>query len=307
MKVLQSITLTDAILTSTNVAEADYAEWNGVDTYAIGDKRIVLSNHTIYQSLQNSNTNHNPLDDIQDDPDNLPVWWVKLNATNRWRPFDGRRDNQVTNADSIQYVITPTVQVDGIALQNITANDANVTVLFDSVEVYNEDFTLTTRAVGDWYEFFFKPFQEKKNIFIDGLPPLIGAQITVTLTQTGGMAGLGILAIGNSLYLGQALYGAVSDMRSYSRTDTNEFGVTSFVRRPNKLLTKQTVVAEKSLTTFLYELRQSLDGVPSVWSTLDDGDDDYFNAYVLNGVADTFKINASNPEQITLELELRET
>ncbi|MES2499268.1 MAG: hypothetical protein V4570_01930 [Pseudomonadota bacterium] len=306
MKVLKTIAITDANLTSSTVPETDHAVWSSVTTYALGDRRIVLSSHKIYQSLQASNLNHDPLLDTQNDPDNPPVWWVEVSATNRWKPFDGQRNNQVTGTAPMTYVITPAVQVDAIALLNADAQDVDIVVTFDAVEVYNQNYNLVSRVVSDWYEFFFKPFQQQKNIFIDGLPPLIGAEISVTLNRDSGDVALGILGIGNSLFIGNASYGAVSDIRSFSSSEPNIFGVSRLVRRTPKVLTKQRVTTDKALTTFLFELREELESVPSIWSTVDDVDSDLFNAYIINGIADRFLINAENPSQTTLELELRE-
>jgi hypothetical protein len=306
MKVLKTLVMTDANLTSSTVPENDHLAWSAATNYALGDRVIVLSSHKIYQSLQAANLNHDPLDDTQNDPDDLPVWWVEVSATNRWKPFDGLRNNQVIGTSPMEYVITPDVVTDGVALLNVDAQDVDVVVTFESVEVYNENFPLVSRVVSSWYEFFFKPFQVQRNIFIDGLPPLIGGEINVTLNRADGDVGVGILAVGNSLFIGQAVYGAVSDVRSFSRNEPNEFGVSRIVRRNPKVLTKQRVIADKALTTFLFELRETLESVPSVWSTVDDVDSEFFNAYVLNGIADRFVINAENPVQTTLELELRE-
>lgn len=307
MKVLNTLTITDTNLTSSTVAENDYPEWDSVPTYALDERVIVLASHKIYQSLQAGNTNHDPLDDPQNDPDNLPTWWVEVSATNRWKPFDGIRSNVASDTAPMTYVITPDTVTDGIALLNADAQDIDVIVTFGAVEVYNQNFPMVSRVVSNWYEFFFKPFQQKRNIYIDGLPPLIGAEITVTLNRdSADPVSVGILAVGNSLYLGQAVMGAVSDVRSFSRTEPNAFGVTRLVRRIPKVLTKQTVVTDRSLTTFLYELREELESVTSVWSTIDDPDSDLFNAYILNGIADRFVINADNPAKTYLELELRE-
>lgn len=307
MKVLKTLTITDSNLTSSTVPETDYAAWLIGTTYALGDRVIVLSSHKIYQSLQAGNLGNDPLLDTQNDPDNLPVWWVEVSATNRWKPFDGLRNNVAMDAAPMTYVITPTVVTDGIALLNADAQDIDVVVTFDAVEVYNQNFPMVSRVVSDWYEFFFKPFQQKRNIYIDGLPPLIGAVITVTLNRDAAAdVSLGILAAGNSLYLGQAVYGATSDVRSFSRTEPNQFGNTYLLRRNPKVLTKQRVFADKSLTTFLFELREDLESVTSVWSTVDEPDSDLFNAYILNGIADRFVINADSPIKTTLELELRE-
>lgn len=306
MKVLKTLVMTDANLTSSSVPENDYAEWNPDTNYLLGERVIVLSTHKIYQSLQNSNTNHNPLDDTQNDPDNLPIWWVEIGATNRWRVFDGLRNNITTGVAPMTYVITPDVVTDGIAILNADAQDIDVVVTFESVEVYNKNFMLVSRVVTNWYEFFFKPFQQQRNIYIDGLPPLIGAEISITLNRDSGNVTCGIIAAGNSLFIGDASYGATSDIRSFSRSEPNEFGVTRLVRRQPKVLTKQRVVCDKALTTFLYELREEIESVVSIWSTVDDVDSEFFNAYILNGISDRFVINAENPSWTTLELELRE-
>lgn len=306
MKVLKTLTITDSNLTSSSVAEADYATWSAATTYALGDRVIVLSSHKIYQSLQADNLNHDPLLDTQNDPDVLPVWWVEVSATNRWKLFDGLRGNQTVDASPMNYVITPDVVTDSVALLNVDANNVNVTVTFGATEVYNQDFMLVDRVTSSWYEFFFKPFQATRNVFIDGLPPLIGAEISMTLTRDSGNVAVGTFAVGNALYIGEAVYGAVSDVRSFSRNEPNEFGVSRIVRRTPKVLTKQRVIADKALTTFLFELRETLESVPSIWSTIDDENSELFNAYIINGIADRFVINAENPVKTTLELELRE-
>jgi hypothetical protein len=306
MKVLKTLVITDANLTSSTVTEDDYDEWDNGDTYAIGDRVILSSVHKIYQSLQSSNTNHDPLDDIQNDPANLPIWWVEIGATNKWRPFDGQANNIATDSAPMNYVITPDRVTDGISILNADCNDLNVTVTFDSVEVFNKDYMMTTRVVSNWYEYFFKPFQQQKNIYIDNLPPLIGAEISITLNRDDGDVSVGIIAVGNSLYIGDAVYGATSDIRSFSRSEPNEFGVTRLVRRQPKVLTRQRVIAEQSFTTFLFELRDDLESVVSVWTTVDEPESELFNAYIINGISDRFVINAENPSSTTLELELRE-
>jgi glycosyltransferase involved in cell wall biosynthesis len=306
MKVLKTITVTDANLTSSTVPETDYAAWNSGTTYALNDRVILTSTHKIYSSLQAGNLNHDPTLDTQNDPDVLPVWWIEVNSTNRWRPFDGQRSNVATDASPMTYVITPDVVTDAVALLNADAEMVNVTVTFDAIEVYNSDFQMVSRVVSDWYEFFFKPFQQKRNIYIDGLPPLIGSEVNVTLTRDSGNVSLGILAIGNSLFIGDAVWGAESDIRSFSRNEPNDFGVTRLVRRTPKVLTRQRVMTNPALTTFLYELREELESVISVWSTIDDVDSELFNAYILNGIADRFVINATDNAFTNVQLELRE-
>lgn len=306
MKVLKSLVITDTNLTSSSVPETDYAAWSAATTYALNDRVILTSTHKVYSSLQAGNINHDPLDDTQNDPTVLPVWWIEVNATNRWRPFDGQRSNVATGTAPMNYTITPDVVTDGVAILNADAQSVNVTVTFGAVEVYNTTYQMVSRTVTDWYEFFFKPFQQKRNIYIDGLPPLIGATISVTLDRDVGDVSIGILTVGNSLFIGDAAWGADSDIRTFSRNEPNDFGITRLVRRTPKVLTRQRVMTDPALTTFLYELREELESVVSVWSTIDDVDSELFNAYILNGIADRFVINATDSAFTNVQLELRE-
>lgn len=306
MKVLTTLVINDTNLTSSTVPENDHAQWAIGTTYALGARVIVLSTHKVYQSLQAGNVGNNPLNDIQNDPNNLPVFWVEIGATNRYRPFDGLRNNVVVGTAPMTYVITPDVVTDGLAILNIDAQDIDVTVTFGATVVYDQNFLLVTRGVSNWYEFFFAPFEQKRNIYVDGLPPLIGAVITVTLNRDVGNVSMGVLAVGNSLFIGKAQYGALSDIRSFSKTEPNEFGTTTLIKRTPKVQTRQRLIADKGLTTFLFELREQVESVPCVWSTVDEESDDFYNAYILSGIFERFVINAENPVQTTLELELRE-
>jgi hypothetical protein len=306
MKVLSLIEINDTVLISTTVAEADYAAWLVGTTYAIGDRVIVLSSHKIYQSLQNSNTGNDPLDDPQNDENNLPVWWVEVSATNRYKPFDGQRNNLAVDTSPMNYTIMSDTVVDGISVLNVDCQEINVTVTFDMIEVYNETLQMVSRSAANWYDYFFQPFQQKRNVYIDGLPPLIGAEISITLTRDSGSVSVGVIAVGSSLYIGKAVYGATSDIKSYSKSEPNQFGVTRLVRRTPKVQTEQLVEVDKSYTTFLYELREALESVPAVWSTVDEIESDFFNAYIISGIYDRFKINAENPSQTTVNLALRE-
>ncbi len=305
MKVLRPLTITDSILTSSTVPENDHAQWNIATTYALNDKVIVLSSHKIYKSLQNANVGNNPLDDIQDDPDNLPQFWVEISATNRFKVFDGLRDSQTVSDAPMTYVLTGNSVIDSLAVLNVDANDVDIIVEFQGEEIYNENFSIVDRTVSNWYEFFFKPFSQNKNIYIDGLPALIGTKITITFNG-GGQVKAGIISIGQSIFIGNANYGSQSDIRSFSRTEPNVFGVTKLVKRQPKLITRQRVFASPALTTFLYELREEAESSVSVWTTVDDANNELFNAFIVHGIADRFIINAENPAFTTLELEIRE-
>tara|TARA_Y100000385_G_scaffold290918_1_gene366073 strand:- start:140 stop:1048 length:909 start_codon:yes stop_codon:yes gene_type:complete len=229
MDIIKPITVTDSVLTSTNIAENDYAEWNSGTTYAIGDKVISVTTHRIYESVTASNLNNDP---TTDDGTN----WLNIGATNRWKAFDQHISDPVSNTTSIQYTLTPPNGSipSAVALLNLKGISANVTVT-DSVdgEVYNTDIDLLdNRNIVDWYTYFFEEqVQREEALFLD-IPPYIGAVVSVTVQEeVGQTAELGQLIFGFLSDVGFTVYGTSIGIEDYSIKDRDAFGNAIIVER----------------------------------------------------------------------------
>jgi len=229
MDIIKPITVTDSVLTSTNIAENDYAEWDSATTYAIGDKVISTTTHRIYESVIGSNLNNDP---TTDDGTN----WLNIGATNRWKAFDKYISDPVTNTTSIQYTLTPPNGSipSAVALLNLKGISANVTVT-DSVdgEVYNTDIDLLdNRNIVDWYTYFFEEqVQREEALFLD-IPPYIGAVVSVTVQEeVGQTAELGQLVFGFLSDVGLTVYGTSIGIEDYSIKDRDDFGNAIIVER----------------------------------------------------------------------------
>ena len=226
MKVIQPTTVTDSNLTSSNVAENDYAQWNSATSYVTGNRVIVLSTHKIYEAAQN-NTNVNP---VTDDGTN----WITLGATNRWKAFDQKIGDPVTNTTSIEYVFTPAQKTTAVALFGVGGATANVTVT-DSIEgeVYNETVSLLDNTdVIDWYTYFFEDISYTTEALFLDIPPYAGAAVEVTVSgATGATVELGQLVIGSALDLGLTIYGTSIGIEDFSRKETDTFGNFIIVER----------------------------------------------------------------------------
>ena len=59
MKLIRPVTVTNSILTSSNVPETDYTAWSGATAYTQGVRCILVSTHKIYECLV-ANTNFSP-------------------------------------------------------------------------------------------------------------------------------------------------------------------------------------------------------------------------------------------------------
>lgn len=221
MKIIKPITVNDTILVSSNVAETDHAEWASGTTYSLGDKVIVLSTHSIYESLADSNTGNDPTTDDG-------TKWLRLGATNRWKAFDQKISDPVVNSGSIEYTFDDLPNsVTGLTLFNLSGVSVNVTVTDPTDgEVYNKTVSLAdTRNLFDWFSYFFEEVTQREDAQFLDLPPYPAADIDVTVTaDTGENAQVGQIIFGFLSEIGATTYGTSISIEDFSRKETDVFG-----------------------------------------------------------------------------------
>lgn len=221
MQIIKPVTVTNSILTSSNVTEDDYAEWASGTTYADGDNVIVIgTTHKVYESLVGGNVGNDP---TTDDGTN----WLEISATNRWKAFDQKISEPVTNLNSIQYVLSDSASnITSVALFGLKGVTANVTVEDGATEVYNQDISLTdNRNIVDWFTYFFEEQVQKEQAQWLDLPPYLGSTITITVSEaTGETAQLGQIVLGFLSDLGATTYGTSISIEDFSRKETDDFG-----------------------------------------------------------------------------------
>ena len=221
MQIIKPVTVTDSILVSSNVAENDYAEWAVGTTYAAGDKVIVLSTHSVYESLVGSNLGNDP---TTDDGTN----WLRLGATNRWKAFDQKISDHVTNTTTIDYEFSNfTTNVTSVALFGLVGISANVTVT-DPIdgEVYNETISLIdNRNIVDWYTYFFEEQAQRQEAQFLNIPPYLASTLDVNVTAANtDTAELGQIVFGFLSEIGATTYGTAISIEDFSRKETDAFG-----------------------------------------------------------------------------------
>ncbi len=232
MQLIKPVTVTDSILTATNITEDDYAVWNSGTAYVVGDKAISTVTHRIYEALIN-NTNVDPTGTATD-----PATWLDIGATNRWKAFDQKISDPVTNLNLIEYTLNdPNSNVTSVALFGLKGISANVTVTDTTVggdgEVYNTTVSLLdNRNIVDWYTYFFEEqVQREQAQFLD-LPPYLGSNVEVTVTSaTGDTTELGQIVLGFLSGIGLTTYGTAISIEDYSRKEVDAFGNFIIVQR----------------------------------------------------------------------------
>jgi len=286
LKVIPPLTITDSRLTSSNVAETDYAAWSSGTTYSLGQRVIVVSTHKVYESLQNSNLNKDPT------LASNATWWIEVSPTNRWKMFDISNTTQTTNANSIVVTITPGQVVNSVSLMNLEGISIRVKVT-DPLEgvVYDKTVSLNNNGtINNWYNYFFSPISKKKSVVITDMPSYGTAIIEITVTNTGRTAKCGVCTLGQINYLGEGInLGATVGIQDYSRKEKNDFGDYVVVQRNYAKRAKYTMAVLNEQIDALQNLLADLRTTACVWI----GDDNY-ESTMIYGFYKDFDIVISN-------------
>lgn len=249
-------TITGSGLVYTNLTNT-YAEWSSGTTYSIGTS-VSYGNSGTYISLQNSNTNQNPL--------TATTYWSRTGPTNKMAAFDDQISSLSTNTSDIIFAVTAS-SIDTVALLNATGSKTSIAVSDSSLktEIYHNSQQLTGGESVDWYGYFFYDSDTVRttSVYLD-IPTASNVLITVKITGTG-VVSLGTFVTGVLKELGATQYGVSAGIIDYSRKDTDEFGNITFVKRNySKRINASVSLTNANLNKvqrILYQLRAT----PVLW------------------------------------------
>lgn len=303
MRVIPAVPITTAVLTASSVPESDHPAWSGTTAYTVGQRVIRTTTHRIYERLTPGTTAALPETDTAN--------WLDAGPTNRWSMFDLERNSQTAVAASplatITVSVTPGQRVDAIALMGLDADSVSITMTVAGAQVYSYTQALQLRRTASWSQYFFGRFRFRQNIAKFDLPPYSGGVITVTLSSARGVVKCGAMAVGQSHFLGSTLTDAESDRLSFSTVDRDKFGNAKLVKVGTAPKTSQALHMPAALVPAVEGLRRDLDGVPAVWSGLDDqGDSSYFESLLVLGIYRSWPIRMTGSAHATATITLEE-
>lgn len=260
MRVIKSIETTDTILTYSNIEEDEYPTWVSGTTYIVSDKVIYL--HKIYERIiAGAGTTTPDLDQAN---------WLDLGATNRYRMFDNIISSVSSRSGGIQFTLTPSQIVNGIALLNVNATTVRV-VVADPVDGVIYDKTKELRSsseVIDYYSYFFAPIVSVSDlntaVFLD-LPNSPTATITVYVSSGAGLVEVGEVVYGVQTVVGRTNYGTAIGIKSYSRKEVDEFGKVTVIKRKNSKYADYDVDIDNVNLNSVQRLFADIDSVPCVF------------------------------------------
>jgi hypothetical protein len=299
MKVIPPITITDAMLTSSTVAEPSAGEtaWNAATNYAVGTQVIRTTTHRIYQ---------NQIAGVDATlPENAPTRWLDVGPTNRWAMFDTLRNSASTAATSLTVVLTPGRRIDSIALMGLVGESVTISMTSGGSPVYSATENLILRNTTSWSQYFFGAFRYAGSIVKFDLPPYTNGIITVTVSRASGNVALGALVIGQAVFLGKVLDQPKNDALNFSSYTRAFDGTSVLVQRRSVPTGSMQILAAPTDVDKLRDVRSDLNAVPAVWSGLDDKiRNPNFEALLFLGIYKEFSIALSaTVANVTLSLE----
>lgn len=268
--ILKPTPITDAMLASCTVAEPAAGEtaWTSAGTYALGDNCIRTTTHRIYQCIL-AHSGRTAL------PENDPLYWLDIGATQRWRMFDPIVNTQTTSTSDLTFVLRPGM-FNAIALYVLEGASISVTVkdapggavVFSYTDTLFEPFA-------DWYEWLFSPYQVRRSLMLRDIVPYDTAELTITLTASGSdVRGVGMVVVGDLAPLiasGQwgSRYGISVEPIDYSYIKTDEYGNTRIVKRAATTGLEVEVIMPKDDVDHAVQLLQAVLATPVAFVATD--------------------------------------
>jgi len=258
-RVTTPMTITETMLLSSSVAEDDAPVWSAGTTYADGAR--VIYNHRVYVSTADSNTGNTP-DAVTGD---IP-WWIDDGPTNRWACLDLETSTKTQAAGSLTMQFRPG-RFGTLALIDMQATSVEVHIEspVDGV-LYDETILIRdTSAIPNWYGYFYDPIRKPKELVIDDLIPIGDAVVTLTIHNTAGSVSVGTVVFGFTYELGLPEHGASAGIVDYSKKETDDFGVTTFVRRNYSRRAELRLELESAQVDYVHTVLAELRATPCLY------------------------------------------
>jgi hypothetical protein len=199
-----------------------YGTYSGGATYAQGDIVTVITtdSHLLYESLVVGNVGNAVTDTTK---------WLVVGNTNRWLAFDKTVQTQTVAPGSITMTVTPGQLVNTVILLNVSGASAT---LSQTISGYSKTKRLLTHPVKNWYDWYYEPLRQLKDVVFDDVPPYKAGVLTATVDNNADQAGIGCFFIGKARFIGRTQWDFTGGILSYS-TSKEELGVITMNKRAN--------------------------------------------------------------------------
>lgn len=295
--IMKPLAVTDAMLESSTVPEADAPLWIAGTTYAMGELVMLASTHSVYESAAAGNLGNNPAAS--------PDKWVRVRATNRWRCLDRSNSARTAQAGGISYVFAPGIVVAMVSVMGLVNCNSLRVRLIDPVygTVYDQtSYPGPLPVLSDPWEWAFGEWEQGKTMArFGGMPSYPNAKLHIDLVGGPDLAlghllfgqprtwGIGVLA---GLRLGRAMY---------SKLDVNKYGDMDLLQRPTARKPSFEVMLHQSELDSLMAFLDTIDAQVCLFVL-----SNRWESTTLVGVMQQADVRLDSYEHHTLNLELLE-
>lgn len=262
LTVIKPETITDAQLIFSSVPENDHPEWLVGPTYAAADRVMVLSNHTIYESLQAGNVGRNPTLAAN------ALWWVEVKPTNRWGALDLTNSTGTSQATEMYYRFRPGTLVNAVFLLGmVNVTTVRIQQIHDTLGIV---YDVTSAPVPlppspSWYDWYYGGRAVSTQVVKLDLFAFPDCELRLDFAGGAGMT-VGTLAFGYQQEFGMGVeYGAKLGIIDYSRKITNDFGDVDFVVRAFAKKANFSMMLENQYMDAIQSYLASVRATPCLW------------------------------------------
>ena len=295
MRIVTPFNVDAGQLTTTNVVN-EFATWSA-GTFNLGDQVVEANN--VYKVVADPSTTDQPTVGAAASP----ATWVLMGWSNQYRMFRDGRDSYSSRDESIDVTLNFAQIVTTVGALGLQGVSATLTVV-DSVEgtVYDETISLVDIGVGDWWEYFFLPYQFQDTAIFDGLPPYVGADINLSIDAASetDQARAGRVITGFEQPLGVTNYGVSVSILDYSTKERDGFGNLILVPRRTVRLVDYDVKVETAQVDFVVRALERIAATPTLFIG-----DALYSSSVTFGVYRDFTQGITTPSisDLTIQVE----
>lgn len=291
MRVIRPIKITPDMVLSSSLVETE-ATWSSATSYSKENK--VVYSERLYESLQDSNSNHQP--------DTSPTWWLDIGPSNKSAWYDMQVSTQSAGTSPVTLSIKPGTSITSIAFINISATSISLELLDgeSGPQVFQQTIDLDGTIITDWFDYFFEEPDLRDNAVILNIPPYQDCVINITLSSPTTVL-IGAIIIGMVANIGQTQYGITLGIRDYSAKKTDDFGNTTFKERAFSKRMQPSVFISNNEMNKITKILTKLRATPTAWigST-----DERFQSTIIYGFIRDWNIEIPYPEESLLRLEI---
>jgi hypothetical protein len=291
LKVIKPVAITDAMIVSSTAVET-VPLWSSATTYAVGAE--ARQGTRVYISRVASNLGNSPA--------TSPTQWLDERADNKHLMFDDSVSTQTRASTDLTVVIKPGI-VNAMAIFNLLGNTATLTVRNGATGpvVYTASTGLDGAVITDWYQYFFEPFDPRREWTLTDLPPYSDAHITLTIAG-GGQVGVGNLTLGTLYELGGVLAGVRLAADDYSLVQFDQFGTATLDKRKSSKRTTMSVLTPRAQLSKVAQILDDLRATPAAWIPSQRSSD---SALTVFGIRSSWEITVEYETQILISIELK--